>query len=183
MSCSFLLRNEIPFEEIKPFGFFYEYDKENDSNLIVSPSQVCSVFHSQYHKNEIQGDHYNYLHAHMGPNGGFRGFTRYGSNDAEFLIHCLTEEMNIRLISEHEMDTTFFIDAVIDEFNLHEMIDTDEFDTLNCLVFQMVETADYIDVEYGDLVDPSDWLQRNKSEIKKLIIESGLSLEAIESTE
>ena len=182
MSCNFILRNEIPFEEIKPFGFFYEYDKENDSHLIVSKRQLHLPFYSQYYINESEGEHYNYLHAHMGPNGGFRGFTRYGSNDVEFLIYCLTEEMNIRLISEHQMNTTFFIDAVTDEFNLHEMIDTVEFDTLYGLLWQIVKNADYIDVEYGDLVDPSDWLQRNKSEIKKFIIESGLSLDAIEST-
>jgi hypothetical protein len=183
MSCNFILRNEIPFEEIKPFGFFYEYNKENDAHLIVSKRQVYSDFDSQYHKNEIEGEHYNYLLAHMGPNGGFRGFTTYGGNDVEFLIYCLTKEMNIRLISEHQMDTTFFIDAVTDEFNLHEMIDTDEFDTLYTLLWQIVKNADYVDVEYGDLVDPSDWLQRNKSEIKKLIIESGLSLESLEITE
>jgi hypothetical protein len=182
MSCNFILRNEIPFEEIKPFGFFYEYDKENDAHLIVSKRQVYSDFDSQYHKNEIEGEPYNYLRAHMGPNGGFRGFTTCG-DDVEFLIYCLTEEMNIRLISEHQMSPTFFIDAVTDKFNLHEMINTDEFDTLYGLLWQIVENADYIDVEYGDMVDPSDWLQRNKSEIKKLIIESGLSLEAIESTE
>ena len=179
MSCNFILRNEIPFEEIKPFGFFYEYDKENDSYLIVSKRQLHLPFYSQYHKNESEGEHYNYLHAHMGANGGFRGFTRYGGNDAKFLIYCLTEEMNIRLISEHQMDTTFFIDAVTDKYNLHEMTDTEEFFTLDRLLWQIIENADYVDVEYGDLVDPSDWLQRNKSEIIKFIIESGLSLVAI----
>ena len=179
MSCNFILRNEIPFEEIKPFGFFYEYDKENDSHLIVSKRQLHLPFYSQYHKNESEGEHYNYLHAHMGANGGFRGFTRYGGNDAKFLIYCLTEEMNIRLISEHQMDTTFFIDAVTDKYNLHKMTNTEEFFTLDRLLWQIIENADYVDVEYGDLVDPSDWLQRNKSEIIKFIIESGLSLVAI----
>jgi hypothetical protein len=175
MSCSFFLRNEISFEAIKPFGFFHEYDKENDANLIVSKRQVCSVFNSQYHKNEIIDEHYNYLRAHMGPNGGFEGFTRYGVNNVEVLIHCLTEELNIRVVSEDDFDNTFFVDAIIGYFDVQKMSDSEELDILNDLVSPIITADDYIDLDYEDFDKLSDWVERNLIEIKEKMIEYGIS--------
>jgi hypothetical protein len=171
MSCTFYLRTEISFDAIKEFGFHYEYDINRDSHLIISKRNPSFGFYRNQNTEE-----FNYLHASMGPNGGFVGFTRYGINYSEELIEYLTEVLGVRLISEHEFELTYFIDAVTDYFKLEEMVGTAEFDEFYCLLYSVVDIDDFIDFAYHDFEALLDWVPRNSTMIESLLRECGISV-------
>ena len=171
MSCTFYVRPEISFDEIKEFGYHYEYDSEGDYDLIISkrnPSYASFWVQST--------EEFNYLHALMGPNGGFVGFKRYLGNDSDELIEYLTEELGVQLISEHEFELTYFIDAVTDYFKLEEMVGTVEFDEFYCLLYSVVDIDDFIDFAYHDFEALLDWVPRNLTTIESLLKECGISV-------
>jgi len=171
MSCTFYLRTEISFDAIKEFGFHYEYDINRDSHLIISKRNPSFGFYRDQNTEE-----FNYLHALMGPNGGFVGFKRYGSNDSGELIEYLTEELGVQLISEHDFDLTYFIDAITDYFKLQEMVETDEFEEFYYLLYSVVDIDDFIDFTYQDFEALSDWVPRNITTIEELLKNCGIKL-------
>ena len=171
MSCTFHFRPEISFDEIKEFGFHYEYDTEGDYDLIISKRNPSYGFDRDQTTEE-----FNYLHALMGPNGGFVGFKRYGSNDSGELIEYLTEELGVQLISEHDFDLTYFIDAVTGYFKLQEMVETDEFEEFYYLLYSVVDIDDFIDFAYHDFEALSDWVPRNLTTIESFLKECGISV-------
>lgn len=173
MSCTFFLRTEISFDEIKEIGFHYEYDINSDSHLIISKRNPSYGLYWDDQNNE----EFNYLHASMGPYGGFVGFKRYGINYSEELIEYVTNELGVRLISEHELDLTFFIDAVTDYFQLQEIVGTDAFDEFYCSLYSMVDIRDFIDFAYCDFEALSDWVSRNLTKIEELLLDCGISVQ------
>ena len=171
MSCTFYFRPEISFDEIKEFGYHYEYDSEGDYDLIISKKNPSYGFDRDQNIEE-----FNYLHALMGPNGGFVGWKRYGGNDSLELIEYLTEELGVQLISEHEFELTYFIDAVTDYFKLEEMVGTVEFDEFHCLLYSVVDIDDFIDFAYHDFEALFDWVPRNLTTIEELLIKCGITV-------
>ncbi len=174
MSSTFHISTEISFEAIKEFGFHYEYDNEHDRHLIISKrNPKYDYFHWQDGKCE---EELNYLHAIMGPNDGFVGFVRYGSNDSQELFEYLTEELCVRVISDLSLDLSYFLNAVMDYYKLEEMADTAEFEKFDMLLFPMVDIIDFINVEYCDFEALSDWVPRNSTMIESLLKECDISL-------
>lgn len=174
MSSTFHISTEISFEAIKEFGFHHEYDNEHDKHFIISKRNPKYDYF--YYQDGRCEEELNYLHPIMGPNDGFVGFVRYGSNDSEELIEYLTEVLGARVISDQSLDLSYFLNAVMDYYKLEEMADTVEFEDFDGLLFPMVDIIDFINVEYCDFEAMSDWVPRNSTMIESLLKECGISI-------
>jgi hypothetical protein len=47
-------------------------------------------------------DSMNYVHVHAGDEGQVGGFSRYGGNNASYILGCISEAFGVRIVSEYE---------------------------------------------------------------------------------
>ncbi len=165
MSTSFFIRQEVSFDEIKPYGFDYVYNEKTDEHLIVSEKQLDSL--TVYHTQDDDG--LNYIYPRIGSNGGFTGFTISCGNDGEFLFDCLVEELGYQVISEFDYDFSYFIDVTSEFFGINQETDEELYDKLFDIIDPLISFNDLIDAAYIEEEKLAEWLPRNLKTIKKLL--------------